>query len=149
MNLRAPSNPSDSTRTLSPSSNGRVPARLELRSLCRLSGRAYEGVFGRDTDATDDGLLEPLKDAAGGESDATEDISLALLFLCCEGSFALIASANALEMASTSCWGAGAFCPATLDDRDRPGVGIPLGRPGVGMPDCLGLYMVVAFLQCV
>lgn len=93
---KVPSNPNDSMRTLSPTSNERVPARLELRStwLCRLSGRAYDGVLGR-TDATDDGRDETL----GGDPDT----SLAWLLRCLDGSFALIASENARDISSISC----------------------------------------------
>ncbi len=128
-------------RTLSPSSKARL-ARLELLSLCLLSGRAYEGVFGRDEEATDDGRVDELKGAVDGESDDADEMSLARLFLCCDGSLALMASAKALDMASTSCWDwlTGTLWPADDDERERPG--IPLGLPGVGIPDCLGLDMV-------
>lgn len=52
-----------------------------------------------------------------------------------------MASAKARDMNSTSLFEfIGAYWDALDVERDRvPGVGIPEGRPGVGMPDCRGL----------
>ena len=60
---------------------------------------------------------------------------------CCEGSLALIASAKACDTSSrVVVW----LVWWTVElERDLPGVGIPLVRPGPGIPDCLGLAGVV------
>lgn len=60
---------------------------------------------------------------------------------CCKGSLALIASAKARDISSGAVvWLVG----WTVElERDLPGVGIPLVRPGPGIPDCLGLAGVV------
>lgn len=60
---------------------------------------------------------------------------------CCEGSLALIASAKARDISSGAVvW---LFWWTVELERDLPGVGIPVVRPGPGIPDCLGLAGVV------
>lgn len=114
---KIPSNPSDSILTLSPTSKAR-PARLMLlpnTSDCRLAGRAV-GVRDRSSvdlwaAAEDDEETEGGRPATDRRPDwATEDggddcrldTSLARLLRCWAGSFALMASAKARDMYSTS-----------------------------------------------
>lgn len=117
-------------RTLSPISKGR-PARLELlvkTSDWRLDGRVV-GVFARsgclsdEDDATDDGRAP--KEEDWGERDAAEK-SLVREVRWRAGSFALMASAKARDMASTS--GTATGWTALDVERDLPGVGMALRR---------------------
>lgn len=153
-------------RTLSPTSKAR-PARLTLlpnMSDCRLKGLAV-GVRDRssvdlwgvvptaeDDEATEDGrpATERRPDckgrSAGGGEDCRLDISLARLPRCCAGSFALMASAKARDIYSTS-EDTGGYWFALEDARDLPGAGIALGRPGVGIPDCRGFPGVTDMIE--
>lgn len=70
------------------------------------------------------------------------ETSLARLLRCCRGSLALMASANARDIYSTSGLAGGCWF-ALLEARDLPGVGIPLVLPGVGIPDWRGFPGVV------
>lgn len=121
---------------------------LENTSDWRLGGRA-EGVFalgwselgteGADglpaTDRLPDGGIPPVD----CEEENGDELR-ARLERCCEGSFALIASARAREAYSAS----GSRMMLTLEtERNLPGVGIPVDFPGVGIPDILGFPGVV------
>lgn len=86
---------------------------------------ARSGILAEEEDATDDGRGP--KEVDWGDKDADEK-SLVLDVLCNAGSFALIASANARDMYSTS--GTGTAGCTVDDERDLPGVGMALGRRG-------------------
>jgi hypothetical protein len=60
---------------------------------------------------------------------------------------ALIASAKARDIYSTSEEGRAGYWFALEEDRDRPGVGMPLALPGVGIPDWRALLGVVDILR--
>jgi len=160
--LSVPSKPSDSILTLSPTSNAflGLPTTSEWRLGGRLIIRADVGVFARseillgaalveETEATEDGRPTTDRrpedngyDADWGDKDVVELRLGCGMLRCSDGSFALIASAKARDISSTGvivelCW-----CTVE-EDRDLPGVGILLIRPGPGIPDCLGLPGVV------
>lgn len=123
---------------------------LENTSDWRLGGRA-EGVFALGwselgteeadglpaTDRLPDGRVPPVD----CEEENGEELRVRLE-RCCEGSFALIASARAREAYSAS--GSWIALMLTLEtERNLPGVGIPVDFPGVGIPDILGFPGVV------
>jgi hypothetical protein len=104
-------------------------------------GLLTELLIADEDDATED---RPDMDVVECEVDKGErfdalEMSLTRPGLCCAGLFALIASANALDMYSSSV-STGTGPPAAELDRDRPGVGIPV-LPGVGIPETRGLDM--------
>lgn len=101
-----------------------------------------------DEDAADDGrpATERRPEDSGCAADWGDKVAVEALFedgrmRCCEGSLALIASAKARDISSGAVvW----LVWWTVElERDLPGVGIPLVRPGPGIPDCLGLAGVV------